>query len=327
MVKISIEQSKLGAGDTEISESILMANMCSTNTGKKDTDHVACPVVNAHKIVTSIDNSGGSGTIDLDDRTSLAAMASRVPLSTIKVNADFSDGDVRNDLGKVITEKAGFTDSLSGTLAISVTSEHFNEGDVVYIDADSDKTADASEIFAMSGNTASDTIDLSGNAASDVYYVPGGEMNLRHRTKFAINASTEFSKAGNKDVPAKAASAELKLAGISGDGAKAYAIAPTTSSDMANVRVTCESSVMGGCRVFFECRDQAGTNTFGEGGESVGPNETGRWSQEQIQDALGLDAAWEGRLSCEVLSNRPISVQVLTRAEGVLVNNTSVNEG
>ena len=51
---------------------------------------------------------------------------------------------------------------------------------------------------------------------------------------------------------------------------------------------------------------------------------TSTWQQDDIQDALGIDA-WDGRLSCNVLATDKISVQVLTRAEGVLVNNTSVN--
>ena len=330
MVDIDIEQSKRNTGDTGIDESIMGGNTCGTMTSMVATAQVACPVVMTHKVITDITNTSANGTIDLDDRTSLAPVAKtpteRVALSTIKVDADFGSGGVRNDDGDVLTEEDGFVDSLAGTLAITVASEHFNDGDVVYIDANADKTADASEMFSISGNTASDSVDLSGSAYT-VYYVPGGETNLMHRTKFAINASTEFSESGNKNVSAKAASAELRLSGIPGDGAKAYAIAPTTSSDVANVRVTCESAIEAGCRVFFECRDQAGMSTFGEAGSTIGPNQTMRWNQMEIQDALGLDGSWDGRLSCQVLSDRGISVQVLTRAEGVLVNNTSVNEG
>ena len=146
-----------------------------------------------------------------------------------------------------------------------------------------------------------------------------------HRTEFTVNASTEFTKADNRNRSAKAAKATLSLDGISGTGVKAYAIAPVGSTDEANVRVTCESSAMAGCRVFFECRDQAGASEFGESGAAVGPNMTQRWNQEEIQNALDIDA-WTGRLSCNVLATAPISVQVLTRSEGVLVNNTSVND-
>ena len=327
MVDMDIEQTNRMAGDSEVSTAIVGGNTCGAMTSMVADAQVACPVVMAHKIITGITNSPGSGSIDLDDRTSLAPVGTtptaRVRLSTVQVDADFGMGGVRNDTGDVLTEEDGFADSLAGTLAISVTSDRFNEGDVVYIDADTDKTADDSEMFSISGDTASDSVDLNTSAYA-IYYVPGGEANLKHMTEFDINASTEFSRSGNRNRSADEETATLRLAGIPGEGLKAYAIAPTTSTDTANVRVTCESSVMAGCRVFFECRDQAGTSTFGEAGSSVNPDATARWNQMQIQEALGLDAAWEGRLSCDVLSDRPISVQVLTRAEGVLVNNTAV---
>ncbi|MDE0004262.1 MAG: hypothetical protein OXQ29_16355, partial [Rhodospirillaceae bacterium] len=87
--------------------------------------------------------------------------------------------------------------------------------------------------------------------------------------------------------------------------------------------VTCESPAKTGCRVFFDCHDTAGMNYFGESGASLGPNATMRWDQDGIADALGIDS-WSGRLACDVLSTADVSVQVLTRAEGVLVNNTFV---
>ena len=109
--------------------------------------------------------------------------------------------------------------------------------------------------------------------------------------------------------------------------AKAYAIAPMTSTDIANVRITCESSAKAGCNVFQDCTDEDGINTFGEAGAMVGPGMTERWSQMDIADALGLDDGWEGRMSCDVLSSAAITVQILTRAAGVLVNNTAISEG
>ena len=127
-------------------------------------------------------------------------------------------------------------------------------------------------------------------AAVTVMYQPSGEQPLTHRTEFTVNAGTEFSKADNRNRSAqRRRRLRCRLDGISGDGVKAYAIAPVGSTDEANVRVTCESSAMAGCRVFFECRDQAGMSTFGESGAAVGPNMTQRWDQDQIQDALGVD--------------------------------------
>ena len=54
---------------------------------------------------------------------------------------------------------------------------------------------------------------------------------------------------------------------------------------------------------------------------------TVRWDQMDIAGALGLDDGWTGRMRCDVLSSAEITVQVLTRSEGVLVNNTATSEG
>ena len=115
--------------------------------------------------------------------------------------------------------------------------------------------------------------------------------------------------------------------GIRDRVAKAYAIPPLTSTDTANVRVTCETSAKVRCNVFLDCKDQGGMNTFDEAGAMVGPGMTLRWSQMEIADALGVSEGWEGRLACDVLSSAPFTVQVLTRAVGVLVNNTAIGEG
>jgi hypothetical protein len=325
MVQIMIEQSKVGSASSEVSELIVAGNMCGAMVMNMNAAaQVACPVVHAHKVITGISNSGGAGTISLkpEDMRMALVPAGRVALSTVTVAADFGMGGVRNAEGEVLVDS--FAGSMAGTLAISVASDKFNDGDVVYIDADGDKTADTGELFVIADGVASDSVDLSTEAVT-VYYQPSGDVPLTHRSSFAINAGTEFSAADNKNRAAKPAKATLSLDGITGAGVKAYAIAPVGSTDKANVRVTCESSAEAGCRVFFECRDQAGMNTFGEAGAAVGPNMTGTWQQEDIQEALGIDA-WEGRLSCNVLATADISVQVLTRAVGVLVNNTSVND-
>ena len=179
-----------------------------------------------------------------------------------------------------------FSGAFAGTLAISVASDDFQDGDVVFIDSDSDKMADTGELFVIADGVASDSVDL-GSGSVSVMYLPSGENSLTHKTEFTITASTEFSGAANLNRSAPPKMSTLRLQGIDDDGVKAYAIAPVGSTDQANVRVTCESSGMAGCRVFFECRDQDGVSTFGEAGEAVGANATGRWTQMGIQEALG----------------------------------------
>ena len=174
---------------------------------------------------------------------------------------------------------------------------------------------------------ASDTVPLAaGNSA--VYYVPSGDDELKHRTSFSTTAATEFSDLGNKNTGTPmAAVAMLKLFGIKDTAAKAYAIAPVGHTDTANVRVTCETTAKTGCNVFLDCTDQMGMNTFGDAGAMIGPGMTVHWNQMQIAEALGLDDGWMGRMRCDVLSSAEITVQVLTRAAGVLVNNTAISEG
>ena len=68
-------------------------------------------------------------------------------------------------------------------------------------------------------------------------------------------------------------------------------------------------------------------STFYEDGAMLDGYTTTVWQQGAIAEALGLADGWAGRMSCDVLSTAPVTVQVLTRAAGVLVNNTYVDRG
>ena len=324
MVSMSIAQPKMGSGDSEVSESIMMGGYCGDEQVSEVMGaQVSCPIVDAVQTVSGVTNSGGAGTISLDPdhgRMQLVPEGA-VKLSTIGVTTTDHFGamsGVRDADGDPLP--GDFSGVFAGTLAIEVKSDRFQEGDMVYI---ADGT-DVGEEFSISNGVASRAVDL-GSGSVNVMYLPSGDAALTHKTEFTTTASTEFSGDANLNRSATAAKATLRLQGIADDGVKAYAIAPVGHTDMSNVRVTCESSAEAGCRVFFECRDQAGMGTFGEAGAAVGPNATMRWNQEGIQDALGIDN-WEGRLACNVLSTAPVSVQVLTRSNDVLVNNTSVND-
>lgn len=330
-VTATITQTK--SGGTEIVEAITAGNKCGDDVlNMSPTVTVGCPVVEAAAVITSIANTAGGGLISLkpEDERSVLVFASgtavtpqRTALATVQVMVADGFGGARDQDGDVID---GFTGDLSGSLAIRVSSDSFNEGDVVYIDTNSNRLVDGREAFDMDEGVASDTVSLD-DARKVVYYVPSGDAPLTHRTTFTTAANTEFADTEARQRTARAAVAELKLHGIKDGVAQAYAIAPVGHSDITNVRVTCESPAMAGCNVFLDCKDQAGMNTFGEAGTKVGPGETVTWQQDGIQAALGLDAPWEGRLACDVLSSAAISVQVLTRAVGVLVNNTPISAG
>ena len=328
MASWTIMQTK--SGGTVIREAVTNPNACGGADAGKTPVH--CTLVDAVAVVEAISATAGSGYISLtptDERSVLvgsngkASDPQRALLATVSVDVATGFGGAKDQDGDPIT---GFTGDLSGSLAIRVSSDSFNDGDVVYIDSNSNGKVDGREAFDMEDGVASDTVPL-GTSSMSIYYVPSGDDALTHRTTFTTTANTEFADTDAKQRSAKPAMAMLKLFGIQDGVAKAYAIAPTTSMDQANLRVTCESSGKAGCNVFLDCHDAAGMNMFGEAGMMIGPNATGHLNQMDIEDALGMDESWTGRLSCDVLSSAPISVQVLTRAAGVLVNNTSVNEG
>ena len=250
----------------------------------------------------------------------------RAHLATVTVAANFAAG-ARDQDGDMIDADYGFSNDLAGSLAITVASARAStDDDKVYIDSNGNKKVDGREEFEMDG-VAADTVPLAAGPLH-VFYVPSGDDALKHRTSFSTTATTEFSDLGNKNTGTpKAAVATLKLFGIKDAAAKAYAIAPISSTDTANVRVTCETTAKTGCNVFLDCTDPMGMNTFGEAGAMVGPGMTVRWDQMDIAGALGLDDGWTGRMRCDVLSSAEITVQVLTRSEGVLVNNTATSEG
>lgn len=326
----AISQTK--SGGTVITEAVTNPNVCGA--GEAGKTPVNCTIIDAVAVVESInaDVSTAGGMISLvptDERSVLvgsngkASDPQRALLAKVSVVVATNFGGAKDQDGDTID---GFTGDLSGSLAISVSSDSFNDDDVVYIDSNNNKKVDGREAFDMDGGVASDTVPL-GTAAMDIYYEPSGDVPLKHRTAFTTTANTEFADADAKMRSAKAGTATLKLFGIKDGVAKAYAIAPSTHMDQSNIRVTCESSAKAGCNVFLDCHDTDGMNTFGEAGLTVGPNATEHLTQMDIQEALGMDEAWSGRLSCDVLSSAEISVQVLTRSNDVLVNNTSVNEG
>ena len=310
------------SGGTVIMESVMNGHLCGVTPLAKAPATVGCPVVEAVAVITSIANTAGGGLISLaptDERSVLvggngkASDPQRAWLSTVQVAIAEGFGGARDQDGDVIDD---FTGDLAGTLAIRVSSDSFGEDDVVYIDSNANGKVDGREAFEMDNGVASDTVPLVSSPLS-LFYVPSGDEPLKHRTSFTTTANTEFADATAKLRSAKAATAQLKLHGIKDGVAKAYAIAPVSSTDMANVRVTCETSAKTGCNVFLDCKDQMGMNTFGEAGIDVGPGMTARWSQMDIAMALGLEDGWDGRMACDVLSSAPITVQVLTRAAGV----------
>ena len=323
-VRVLAAVSQRKSGGTAIDASVKAAGSCTQATG--------CEAIRPVRVIADIANTAGGGLISLapaDERSVLvddqgeALEPQRAPLATVEVVVAENRLLVHDRAGDIVE---GFDGDLAGSLAVKVSSDGFAEGDAVYVDANGNGRMDGREAFDIDGGVAANAVPLR-EGPMTVYYVPTGASPLSHGTAFTTTATTEFARADNLVRSAAPATAKLKLQGIRDRAAKAYAIAPLSSTDRANVRVTCETLAEAGCNVFLDCKDAAGTVTFGDAGALLGPGTTARWSQADIAGALRLDEGWQGRLACEVLSTAPITVQVLTRSAGVLVNNTYVSTG
>lgn len=295
-----------------------------------------CPLVRTEKFITAFTLGGWTmPRIDLMSRAQLTDGTKNIEFAGI--------GEVKLShamMGVVVGTEGGAIDDFSGELAgelvIMVRSDSFNEGDkvktkvgddYVFFDVDVDEGVAVGEVGLAGGSWK-------------VYYRPNGEDDLMHNTEFAVSAKTDFSNRKNANANAKdgtdtSITSTLMLAGISGLPAKAYAIAPLGSTDLANVRITCENPK--GCNAFLSCSetqtDMEGevsvVSHFGDEGIQIPAHGTVRLSKEAVAMELGLmdGVSWEGRLSCDVLSTGKVSVQVLTRSGDALVNNTYVSPG
>ena len=228
----------------------------------------------------------------------------------------------------------------------------YRGGDTVWLDVDGSRTAQASETLTMNDDGtatgAFDIADLAGDSAAargslardegvatkTLYYTPSGESRLRpseYRTEFSV----DFDAAGNVD---KATQQSLfttvyaMTADPSGTGAAAAveatrtagAVPALTAVDVGNLRIKCE--VSSPCVIHLECDDVSGETWFARLDEPIPGRATLHLTASDIAEALGISAeeGWDDSLSCAILGSRDISVQVLTRSGGVLVNHTYV---
>ena len=301
-----------------------------TNTDGTTASARGCKVVEADNKISTFSLSGAAeGKIDLSNRAKLISGTKNVDAIAIgTVTVDVADPTGVNIKGQD-GEAASVTGDLAGDVVISVSSSELRDGDIVYIDDNkSGGQDDDRELFTISGGTA--TADRAIKKGSwTVMYMPNGKDALMHDTELKVSAMTDFSDRENLNLDAKMGTAKsitstLQLNGIRENPAMAYAIAPIGDTDQANLRITCESGKA--CNAFLSCHDQAGDDYFGDAGIEIDARATAHLDQDGIGAALNTEG-WSGRLACDVLSTAPISVQVLTRAAGVLVNNTYVGEG
>ena len=301
----------------------------NSKCGETSPVPVGCKLVTVTPKIATFALSGGSGgMIDLSNRAMLIGASGKnmadIALGTVTVAANASTA-IKGQDGMA----ASLSGDLAGDVAISVSSDHFRTGDIVYIDDNKSGTQDDSrELFTIADGVATGDRPLK-DGMYTVRYKPNGTDPLVHDSSLTLSARTDFTDRENMNRSATPAGVKstLKLAGIKGNPPKAYAIAPVDNMDVSNVRITCEAGKA--CMAFLSCRDSDGMSTFGDAGVSIPAYGTVRLDQAQVAAALGMmpGEEWSGRLACTVLSTAKISVQVLTRAAGVLVNNTYVTEG
>ena len=228
-----------------------------------------------------------------------------------------------------------------GSLNVSVEGD-FRPGDDVWLDLDQDGEASANEALTldgsfMRGSFTLDTVVGNPNAAqgangdfdrehglrtSALRYSPNGSDPLRSGT-LRSTFSVEMARDGAPGKPQQIGEFTMTYAGIAAERT-VQGIAPLDSSEVSNLRIKCESSVP--CTVYLECDDGDGETWFAQLADPVANRATLRLSSADLAQALGMDdVGWSGRLSCAVLSQRDVAVQVLARSENVLTNQTYVD--
>lgn len=250
------------------------------------------------------------------------ARSGGIRLSHIQLFQDPST--VRADGSTAFLEATG-----NGNLIVTAEGP-FREGDILFFSADT--TYAASEALSVSGNTATASIPLvstSGGALEinmifSLYFVPAQGM-ISQRTipvSYRLDWALENSKYADTIIPVGPTA--ITFSGIV-DVAYAYAIPNPTHTDVGNLRIRCQGEEE--CDVFLDCMDTNG-NRIGNGDlaeVTLDGNALVRYSTKtNLLRLLGV-SSWEGRLSCNIMSNRNISVQILTRSGGTLVNNTYIS--
>ena len=338
--------------DTHKSSSGVMRRAAAAVGGVR----ASVPLINFKQALNFAAGGGGTANIDLNgDRTQFRPWLGRthVLLADVTVGAD--DAEVLQIDGETFSI-ANRQDG-DGDLVISVTGEFHQSGDEVWLDIDRDHRPDGGEMLSASGGVMSGRFKLNevagnagasdsnadeqqrlreeGSATRNLLYRPNGTDVLRPAT-YTSTFIVDYVKGSNVDRDgAESKSVDLVTSYTTrrADGAShtvsermAAAVPPVGSAERGNVRVKCETAVP--CTLYLECDDGGGETWFVQLDDVVPGRSTLRLSSEDIARHIGVGAdGWSDRLSCGVFSTQDISVQVLTRSGGILVNNTYVDQG
>ena len=289
-------------------------NGCTKGSGAPAADNKIA--TSARALTFSAGNGGGS--IDLNDRSSLAYGASSARLASFSMKSE-------DDSPKQEDGKTSFTVANGGKADLNITIlGNIRDTDVVIFDGNRNGRVDDDEILDVEMGEASGSFRLDATrSGASVSYIPDGETDLERgdfETTFAVDFDDRLRNPGSVK-----GEATLGYAGII-PKASAYAIPgpDNEAMDVANVRIKCEAGTFSTCDVFLDCDAQDGVSYFGQAASELTGGATEHLTSAEIAEILGVDT-WSGRLSCDVLSNNDASAQVLVRTGGALINNTYVS--
>jgi hypothetical protein len=262
---------------------------------------------------------GTGGDIDLGDRSSLAKVAGK-EVTMIQL-ASLTHTAAEGAKQKNGTDDFTDTDGGDANIEISV-SGNLRDGDSVFFDQDGNEKMGDREGLDIANGMAGGVFRLdNAPGTGNVYYMPDGETDMT-RTTFTTTFEVVYDETSHISPKAEKGTAPLGYDGVSRQG-RAYAIPNAGMDDVGNVRIKCEAGSTAMCTVFLECNGQDGEAFFGELDDQITGGETMVLQAEAIGDVLG--DTWAGRLSCDILSSQPASVQVLVRSGEALINNTYVD--
>ena len=314
------------------------------------------PLLSFKNALTFTTSGGGSASIDLTSgRTRVLRAAAWLPDQAYlgSVTAGVPADDALQLDGKSFS--IGRRQDGEGDLLISVSGLFQGSGDQMWLDLNGNHQPDSGETLSlrdgmMSGRfslleVAGDTratgespeqerLRTQGVATRSLIYRPNGTDTLRPAT-YRSNFSVDFDadESADKAVQTTTLRTEYTVMAATGQAAaapivamrQAPAVPPMDSVDVGNIRVKCEVST--DCTVYLECDDSTGESWFVQLPDPIPGRSTLRLTSENIAMHLGVaeEEGWNGRLSCAVMSTADISIQVLIRSGGVLVNNTYVD--
>ena len=240
-------------------------------------------------------------------------------LSTTPVKADGS------------TPFIASTTTSNGDLVVTARGS-FADDDLIFFSADDAYAESEALSVNVRAGTAMGSFPMHGttggamSALHRLYYVPAPGMLSQNtiRVSYTLDYTVDDSDGGYADRNIDIGVNRITFSGVN-DMAFAYAIPNPDAGDVGNVRIRCQGSAE--CTVFLDCMDQDGARIgSGDLAEVMIPGGALMHysSKTTFPQLLGV-SSWEGRLSCNIMSDQDISVQVLTRSGDVLVNNTYIS--